>query len=896
MLAADQTDRGEAIAASFCWSCGVPDSGGDPCATCGAPTRPGALSRSELIGATASVRQKLRSRSGIVVAETSTSALLALPDASVTEVPREKLAGIANGSNGFRSTAWTLVSASRAIQPGDRRKFDELIASFVLTLIDRSVDEARGFALDALDADCPGWLDKIRLTATERDFLFASYQADRGNTAVALDRLLRLPPDRYPTKDLVLLRCLGAIQADATAHDGVLQQLQPFEDRPIARALLNALNGDDLSDDAWLRSANLVLRKAGASNELPFPRSVAAGFVEALQEGHSLPEGSWQLGPEARVFALAHAVRTHGPVPEVTLTELQDAPGSLLDEAIELGVLTVEPKERQHPLARYVLARTDPDVLAHDDLVELHYETELARRAFLRGDRATLEGLPGSRATEQLKVLDSLRSGDVHLVLEHLDYFEGQTRSKVESIARSLDRASIEAASNEALTDGTTWPILAELLPEDSSALNGLSAERPALRGIAAWRALSGAVSRLWDWDWEGAAVEAKRCLLVARDEHTRDEALNLVACAEWQLGDDADAIAALSTALEGTFTEGLQVNIGVVAAALEPRLAGQHLGKLAMQAPTLGMRAAAASRALDLWYADPDPWDTEEGEHALPVELRDAVRQLVRSDVAETAFVRFVRTMSRWDEEWLASADSLTGSPFEGSAAASVYQAKARNFESFVKALAGVVAENDAPEWANEERDSLVGSAIAALNPEDPNPMAASFGLLLIDNGLPMDAGVYIDLVAFTVVAVCEGIDPAEGEPKERFLDMVAQARSKVGEVAQDEQERSGKVLDFAASTAVHSIAAARANQYDQVVDLFNDLSMRLRGVPNSQVNRGAVRSGTQAAVDFLADTVRMLERLITQVPDVEFKQQLTEFRDQVRKLLTAFNRVRGS
>ena len=53
-------------------------------------------------------------------------------------------------------------------------------------------------------------------------------------------------------------------------------------------------------------------------------------------------------------------------------------------------------------------------------------------------------------------------------------------------------------------------------------------------KGNAEWLTLSGAVSRLWDWDWEGAAVEAKHCLLVARDEHTRDEALNLIACAEW--------------------------------------------------------------------------------------------------------------------------------------------------------------------------------------------------------------------------------------------------------------------------------------------------------------------------------------------------------------------------
>jgi hypothetical protein len=336
-------------------------------------------------------------------------------------------------------------------------------------------------------------------------------------------------------------------------------------------------------------------------------------------------------------------------------------------------------------------------------------------------------------------------------------------------------------------------------------------------------------------------------------------------------------------------------VNIGVVAAGLEPRLAGQHLGKLAAQAPTLGMRVAAASRALDLWYADPDPWETEDGEHALPAELREALRQLVRSDIDEAAFVRFARTMSRWDEDWLAAEDCLGVSPFAGSAAANVYQAKARDFESFVKALAGVLGRDDPPAWASEERDGLVGSAIAALNPDDANPIAASFGLVLIDNDLPMEAGVHIDLVAFTVVAVCQGIDPEEGEPKERFIDMVAQARSRIGEVGADEQERSGKILDFAASTVARSIAAARAHQYDQVVDLYNDVVFKVRGVPSYQINKSAVRGATQPAVGFLSDTIRMLERLIGLIPNDEFRNQLAEFRNSARELLTAFDRVRG-
>ncbi len=60
-----------------------------------------------------------------------------------------------------------------------------------------------------------------------------------------------------------------------------------------------------------------------------------------------------------------------------------------------------------------------------------------------------------------------------------------------------------------------------------------------------------------------------------------------------------------------GAFGYAVQIPSGrcplaVVAAALESHLAGEHLGRLATQAPTLSFRVSAVNRALALWYADP--------------------------------------------------------------------------------------------------------------------------------------------------------------------------------------------------------------------------------------------------------------------------------------------------
>ena len=380
--------------------------------------------------------------------------------------------------------------------------------------------------------------------------------------------------------------------------------------------------------------------------------------------------------------------------------------------------------------------------------------------------------------------------------------FEGQARSKVESIARSLERGSIEAASNEVLTDGTTWPILAPLLPEDTSALNALSDERPALRGVAAWRALSGAVSKLWDWDWEGAVVEAKRCLLVARDEQTRDEALNLIACAEWQLGDDADAIAALSLPWRAPTRRAAGEHRRRRRVRSSLASPGEHLGSSRCKAPTLALRVAAASRALELWYADPDPWDTEEGEHAFPLELRDALRELVRSDIDEAVFVRFRRTMSRWDEDWLATEASLERQPVRRVRRGVRLPGEGSGLREFVKTLAGVVGAGRSAGVGHRgaRRPRRLGDR--RLRPEATRTRwLLRSGSVLIDNGLPDGGGRLHRPRGFHGRRrSARGSIPRRGNRRSGSSTWSRRPATGSARSPTDEQERSGKLLDFAA------------------------------------------------------------------------------------------------
>ena len=87
--------------------------------------------------------------------------------------------------------------------------------------------------------------------------------------------------------------------------------------------------------------------------------------------------------------------------------------------------------------------------------------------------------------------------------------------------------------------------------------------------------------------------------------EALRDEALNLMACAHWQLGNDEEAQQALTAAIEGSRNPSLQVNLGVVAAGLDPEVAALELARLVNEAQSLELRTVAAMKAVSKQVSD---------------------------------------------------------------------------------------------------------------------------------------------------------------------------------------------------------------------------------------------------------------------------------------------------
>jgi hypothetical protein len=880
---------------SICWACGVSDPTVPRCEACGSLTGSITPIPRRFIGGVFPVKRRLRTREGLAVGEHASAALV-LVDGSVEQVLLSKLGDPIRppaGSAHARSAAWSLVVGSRTISPTDEASFNQLVATYALTLAEASEEHRRLFAFDALEASCPGWLERLSLTGSERDWLLGSHEAHAGNVAAGLMRILRLPPDRYGPKDRVILRCWPAVAQDETLLAPVLRQLEPFRyTRPIADVLCRRIEGEAVPDGLWVD----VLRalRSGAASD---PATEAEDLIETISRGELPLSARFDLGAPAAQWALSAAIQAGVQPPTLDAAAIRGLSTSLLDDAIDVGALdpaalaTLGEEQR-----RYGQARVDPVSLQDADLEAIGFNDERARRAYERGDRATLEQLPQSPATRRLLALDALKRGDVALAHRSMDDFPVEQLEVLRSLLTCLESGSVAAADKRLLQDGTAWPLIVGLLPEEPAALAELAVREPSIHDLAAWGILSAATDRLFAWDWEGALEAAKGCLRVSRDEEIRDEALNLLAAARWQLGDDDAAFHALNEAIDGRYTEGLQVNMGVVAGFVDPQVAAEHLGRLANTAPTLALRASAAERALTLWFAASEPWETDDdGEETLPSTLRGSLRALVRNDIPQQTFIRFAKALARWDSDWFGDDSSLAGAPYAGSDEARAFQAKARAFPEFVKELASVIGEDPESAWATEEGKELVAMALGTLMTDDPPIGAAFFGLELVDSGIPMPPLERIRISAFAIDAIADAIDPAEGEPKEEFLDTLIARQADVAEVPEADRDTAWEIFQYGLRRFTGVTLISRSRQLDDAIEMYNSINSQLYGVPRSQINMSAVRSGTQPAVEFLGDTNRLVRKMLSHLASGEFRDSVEAFLKDVARIGTAYRELRG-
>jgi hypothetical protein len=212
---------------------------------------------------------------------------------------------------------------------------------------------------------------------------------------------------------------------------------------------------------------------------------------------------------------------------------------AIMDDLVERGFRVdeqslgaVTPDE-----ARYLVARTHPELLTDEDIDALDFVTERDRRTMLTGR------IPDPTADRpDSPMMAAIRS----LVVEHKSdpLLREQVGPVADALAALLATPSAETLVDVVTDDDSTWGLLEEAARRRGAALE--PTEGSSARRFLGWLALRRTQQSLYVADWHQALQHGRHALRLAETEAGKGEALNMQAFAEWQLHRDDAAKKAL--------------------------------------------------------------------------------------------------------------------------------------------------------------------------------------------------------------------------------------------------------------------------------------------------------------------------------------------------------------
>lgn len=849
---------------TFCRACGQL-SEGETCAGCGTTlAAPRALRDVGALGAMITYRRLLRSHRFVVIGGTRTTYRAVSDDGSIEEIPVDK---VTNYQQQLAGTTWTQAGALLAASRGSN-----LTQTMRATLKSEALQCAaditaqRGLLVDALRLHVDDLAGELDLSDTEIGWTWAVSRVWRGLYTEATERLLQLPTRRYVGRLALWFKAATEGVVDGDVSQAVVDEAEELGTVSATAAV----------------ACCLLKSKLGAgpqpSRVVKLVNAAKTQDQDAAVWARSVGDAPWLESASPRALLLqAHQGRSEplGEDPSV----LDVAPPEVLDDLIDQGAIPRAWLDEVGGLkfGAYVLARLGPERVSDEDLVSLGHDEERVRRAVLRGQPCPPDVSEEARGLYE--VWSALRRADpadpaLPDALEELGDFRGDHLRAV------LDDPTL-LPSDELLADAFGAKLLARISEVEPShvARQDLTENQKEFIGyVCAWRSKEA----LQSWQWSTALERAKQALGFSRSEKLRDEALNLLACAHWQLGRDESALKALETALEGAYTESLQANIAVVAAELEPEKAASHLSRLVVEAPDLRLRVAAARRAVEIWGYCDEPWAATD---QLPSSLAEALRSLIDEPMSIEEFGDILRLLAEYDSEWLAAPGRLNSSPHRDSVEARVWTARARGLGEFVTALSRALKGTAPPQWAAEHRDRLVALALDALVVEEPPMGAVAFGMAVLDEDLPMPEDQKAVLRAFAARGAALAIDPTEGEPAGKFLEWLEAAAQELGRMPAELRDRADTAIKIGFRSLAGAYLQSRQQMCHQAAELHDEIVDRIARVPPWAVNRQAVREAAASILSLCEDTRRIMRRIRRHV-DGEVAEYIDEFVDAVRNL----------
>lgn len=503
----------------------------------------------------------------------------------------------------------------------------------VSELMEASVPARRRLLFDSFDQGWDRLIDWIDLTDSEKTWYRAHHAAAVGELDTLRDQLSLLPSTGYPDRFVLLLPYLPSIAEKRSEWIGLIEgwvdngvpgagQLEKLISRDwheAAAAGIETLRASDLADSAddWANAADSF---------------GSATTISPLRD--DCP--NWDL---AHIYAKGMSGIDVTKDAEI----LASAPTSMLDDLVDAGTLTdqfdgsVFPEETR----LHLLARLAPEELDDEQLRAVDHEAELARRAMLARNRATIRSLEDSARVRHYEALLDVLDG------AHPD--ESRLDSEIVAILQTAEqgrRSIIDGGTGipeEVILDPTLWPLYADLARDG---MLQVPKTGEAQVSLGHWADTQGVLGRLWRGDWSGAAQLGERLYQEIANEKHKDEVMNLTAFALDQLGRHEEALSLLESALEGDYSEALLINASIVASTFSAESAAPHFAKIIREAPTSDLKVAAMLRAVSIWDSSesdfPEPLiGPLESVLALPMDVDDfALLARVAADSAPNVLI----------------------------------------------------------------------------------------------------------------------------------------------------------------------------------------------------------------------------------------------------------------
>jgi hypothetical protein len=710
-----------------------------------------------------------------------------------------KLSGIAS----IQSLSAALFIAAQHGRSSGLLVDDKVDDTIVTQVINQDLPRARRAALVLGVNGAIDKLDVLPLQPPERTWLRAESLVRMHQFNAAIEQLQLLPLDRYPATIALLAACRdGAdephrVAANESIH---LRLIANGRGTVEGAAVSVALDGTRLS---WID-------RPGYPPKGSLPDSISSPSTELLQ------------------------CITQVPGPSKSLSVPANASLDLIDDAIDRGAqldttsIAARSADRQ-----YLIARTDPNQLESDEIADLGFERELVRRSLIDGslNDGSPVPVPSDAYLAGLIILATDGTVTPAVAAKH--------PGLADELSRYLTDPTQTTLTENLAQDQSLWPRLSAALGAEAIGWNPPRSSYA--RRFLAWHWLCVGADKLFEAQWFESLDSLKHAFRLSDDEGLSDEALNLLACAHWQLGNDAEAQTALTSALEGSRNPSLQVNLGVVAQNLDPESAALELARLVREAASLELRTAAALKAVGLWLTDEVPWGADE-ERGMPDPLSAALRSVVVEDISIDAFRQIVKLQSSLDDDWLEQPGSLRTSPHSESLEARVYQARAAGPSDLVDVLVNEFKRGGTPTWVEDERDSLVEMFVRHAFADEVSG-GGIFAFIALDRGLPLTPEQRAMLIPLAVHGVCDYFSEEEdrGAPNDKFTTMLTdgERESRANgsfERFEDLYASAWTRLAIAQANFSNDMLREAAGGYDRVVT-------QIGGLPKRRINMGPVR-----------------------------------------------------